>query len=69
MFLYYFVNILAVPDERPGLGIEVDMEQIEKAHRLYRKMGPGARDDARTMQYLVPGWKFDYKRPCLVAGY
>ncbi len=26
----------------------------------------GARDDAVAMQYLVPGWTFDRKRPCLV---
>jgi len=26
----------------------------------------GARDDATAMQFLVPGWKFDNKRPCLV---
>jgi glucarate dehydratase len=26
----------------------------------------GARDDAVAMQYLVPDWRFDAKRPCLV---
>ena len=26
----------------------------------------GARDDALAMQYLMPGWRFDPKRPCLV---
>jgi glucarate dehydratase len=56
---------LAVPD-RSGLGVDVDMTQIEEAHRLYQSMGVGARDDARAMQYLIPGWKFDNKRPCLV---
>ena len=56
---------LKVPD-RPGLGIEVDMEQIERAHVLYNTMGLGARDDAKAMQFLVPGWKFNPKRPCLV---
>ena len=50
----------------PGLGIEVEMQQIEKAHELYRKMSFGARDDAAAMQFLIPGWKFDPKRPCLV---
>ncbi len=50
----------------PGLGIEVDMEQIERAHALYNTMESGMRDDARAMQYLVPGWKFDPKGPCLV---
>jgi glucarate dehydratase len=56
---------IALPD-RPGLGIEPDMGRIEEAHRLYQKMGLGARDDAKVMQYLLPGWKFDNKRPCLV---
>jgi len=51
---------------RPGLGIELDMDAVEKAHRLYLEHGLGARDDASAMQYLVPGWKFDNKRPCLV---
>ncbi|NDL68796.1 glucarate dehydratase [Anaerotalea alkaliphila] len=58
-------GLLRIPD-RPGLGIEIDMEQLEKAHELYMKEGLGARDDAMGMQYLVPGWKFDNKRPCLV---
>ncbi len=53
--------------ERPGLGIDLDMECIEQAHGLYRKLGLGARDDQGPMQYLVPGWTFDPKRPCLVA--
>jgi glucarate dehydratase len=58
-------GLVAVPD-KPGLGVEVDMEQIEKAHKLYLEHGLGARDDAMTMQYLIPGWGFDNKRPCLV---
>lgn len=57
---------LKVP-EQPGLGIEVDIEQIERAHALYNTMESGARDDAMAMQFLVPGWKFNPKRPCLVA--
>jgi glucarate dehydratase len=56
---------LTVPD-KPGLGIEVDMDQIERAHQLYKAKALGARDDAKTMQYLIPGWKFDNKRPCMV---
>lgn len=56
---------VAVPD-KPGLGIEVDREQIEKAHQLYLEHCLGARNDAIAMQYLIPGWKFDPKRPCLV---
>lgn len=51
---------------RPGLGIEIDMSELEKAHQAYRNMGLGARDDAVAMQFLIPGWTFDNKRPCLV---
>lgn len=58
-------GLVAVPD-KPGLGVEIDMEQIEKAHQLYKEKGLGARDDVMGMQYLIPGWKFDNKRPCLV---
>jgi glucarate dehydratase len=57
---------IAVP-RRPGLGIDVDLKQIERAHALYNTMESGARDDARGMQCLVPGWTFNPKRPCLVA--
>ncbi|MCU1322485.1 MAG: glucarate dehydratase [Acidobacteriaceae bacterium] len=56
---------IAVPD-RPGLGVEIDMLQLEKANALYLKEGLGQRDDSITMQFLIPGWKFDAKRPCLV---
>ncbi len=56
---------IAVP-ETPGLGVELDMAEVEKANVLYQTMGLGARDDAQAMQYLIPGWKFDNKRPCLV---
>ena len=52
--------------DRPGLGVEIDMAEVERAHQLYRAHGLGARDDATAMQFLVPGWKFDSKRPCLV---
>jgi glucarate dehydratase len=58
-------GMISVP-ERPGLGIEIDMDQIEKANKLYMEKGLGARNDAMAMQYLIPGWKYDNKRPCLV---
>jgi glucarate dehydratase len=51
---------------KPGLGIELDMDAIEQAHALYQQHGLGARDDGVAMQYLIPNWKFDNKRPCLV---
>jgi glucarate dehydratase len=60
-------GLLAVPG-KPGLGIELDMAHVEQANDLYRKLGAGARDDAAAMQYLIPGWKFDPKRPCLVRN-
>jgi glucarate dehydratase-related protein len=53
---------IKVPD-RPGLGIELDMAQVMKAHELHKKLPSGARNDAAAMQYLIPGWKFDRKRP------
>jgi glucarate dehydratase len=52
--------------KKPGLGIQLDMAEVDKAHQLYLQHGLGARDDAVAMQYLVPNWRFDPKRPCLV---
>jgi glucarate dehydratase len=51
---------------KPGLGIEIDLDELDKAHQAYKNMGLGARDDAAAMQFLVPNWTFDNKRPCLV---
>jgi glucarate dehydratase len=51
---------------KPGLGVELDFEALEKAHQVYLGMGLGARDDAVAMQFLIPGWSFDHKKPCLV---
>ncbi len=56
---------LQVPD-LPGLGVEIDMENIQKAHELYLSMGLAGRDDSVAIQYLVPGWEFDNKRPCMI---
>ncbi len=56
---------ITLPDA-PGLGIEPDMQRIEAANRVYQENCLGARDDASGMQYLIPGWKFDPKRPALV---
>lgn len=52
--------------KKGGLGIEVDREQVMKAHQLYMENCLGARDDSIGMQFLVPDWKFDNKKPCLV---
>ncbi|MFY9510692.1 MAG: glucarate dehydratase [Rubrivivax sp.] len=51
---------------KPGLGVELDMVEVEKAHQLYLQHGLGARDDAVAMQYLIPNWTFNPKRPAMV---
>jgi glucarate dehydratase len=56
---------IAVPTTG-GLGVELDRDRLAEAHALYVEHGLGARDDAAAMQFLVPGWQFDPKRPCLV---
>lgn len=56
---------LEVP-KGPGLGVEIDMEKVEEANRLYRLLPGHDRDDAAAMQYLIPGWKFDPQMPALV---
>ena len=55
-------GLVQVP-KKPGLGVELDMAEVEKAHQLYKQHGLGSRDDATAMQYLIPNWKFDPKRP------
>lgn len=52
--------------ERPGLGIDLDEQALLDAHRAYQRLTHAGRDDAAAMQYLIPGWRFDSKRPCLV---
>ena len=58
-------GLVQVP-KKPGLGIELDRDALMQANETYRNMGLGARDDAVAMQYLVSGWSFDNKKPCLV---
>ncbi|WP_428374368.1 enolase C-terminal domain-like protein [Lichenicoccus sp.] len=55
---------IAVP-AAPGLGIELDMAKVDAANRLYRSLPGGNRDDAIAMQHLIPGWRFDRRRPAL----
>jgi glucarate dehydratase len=49
----------------PGLGIEPDMDRIEAAHELYKKVASTARDDAMAMRYLVPEWTYYPNKPSL----
>lgn len=58
-------GLLTVP-KKPGLGIEIDIEQVEQAHAVYNRLPAGARNDAMAMQYLIPDWKFDPKKASLV---
>jgi glucarate dehydratase len=45
------------------------MERILAAHEAYKAHcetgNQGGRDDSAAMQFLIPGWKFDPKRPCM----
>ena len=52
--------------ERPGLGIEIDLTEIEAAHTLYKTVGLSGRDDATAMRYLIPNWTFNPKHPCML---
>jgi glucarate dehydratase len=56
---------IRVPDA-PGLGVTVDPDRLAQAHALYQAKGLDRRDDSIGMQFLIPGWQFDNKRPSLV---
>lgn len=58
-------GLVEVP-KKPGLGVEIDMTQVEKANALYNKLSQGARDDAMAMQYLIPGWTYNPKCASMV---
>ena len=58
-------GLVEVP-QQPGLGVQLDRVELERAHQLYLTHGLGARDDSMAMQCLIPNWVFDPKRPCLV---
>ena len=55
-------GLVQVP-KKPGLGVELDMVEVDKAHQLYKQHGLGSRDDAVAMQSLIPNWSFNPKRP------
>ncbi|MCX4852612.1 glucarate dehydratase [Streptomyces canus] len=56
---------VAVPDT-PGLGVRLDPDRLRAAQELHEEVASTGRDDSAGMQYLVKGWTFDAKRPCLV---
>jgi glucarate dehydratase len=49
-----------------GLGIRIDRSALDAAHQRYLQHGLGSRDDAQAMQFLIPNWAFNNKRPCLI---
>ncbi|MBS4455714.1 enolase C-terminal domain-like protein [Tuanshanicoccus lijuaniae] len=59
-------GMIKIAKDSVGLGIEPDLEAIKKAHQLYIDKNLGARNDAEAMQYLIPNWEFDNKKPSLV---
>ena len=52
--------------DKPGLGIEINMEKLLKANELYNNIPNHDRDDTLAMQYFIKDWKFDSSRPCFV---
>lgn len=59
---------IAVDPDVPGLGVEIDHDRLSAAHELYldKVHGGGARDDSVGMQFLIPGWTFDPRRPAFL---
>jgi glucarate dehydratase len=47
-------GLVALP-QKPGLGVELDMDQLTKANALYQQHGLGARDDAAGDAVPDPG--------------
>ncbi len=60
-------GLVEVP-QQGGLGVELDLDALARAHELYKTKGLGARDDAMAMQFLSPNWTFDNKKPCMVRN-
>ncbi len=56
---------IILPDG-PGLGVHLNRQRVEEANRLYYSLPSHDRNDAEYMQYLIPGWTYDSKKPCLV---
>ncbi len=50
-----------VPD-KPGLGVTLDHEALERLHKQYLSVGLTHRDDEKEMQKIEPGWKVQIPR-------
>jgi glucarate dehydratase len=47
---------MKVPDG-PGLGVQLNRDNLARAHEVYRKCGMKERDDAATMRLVEPEWE------------
>ena len=54
-----------IPD-KPGLGLEVDRKRLDAAKELYERIAPIYLSEEANMQYLLPGWRYSARKPCLV---
>lgn len=52
---------VAVPTE-PGLGVELDREELARLHQNYLKCGLTKRDDLVEMRKVIPDWEFKLVR-------
>ena len=53
-------------EEFRGFHREKGLKDKRNLNELYSKLAYSDRNDAISMQYLIPNWKFDSKKPCMV---
>jgi glucarate dehydratase len=44
-------------NKTPGLGLEIDQDQLGKLHEQFLSCGIRSRDDVKQMQRYKPDWK------------
>ncbi|MEM1134467.1 MAG: enolase C-terminal domain-like protein, partial [Bacteroidota bacterium] len=54
-------GLAEIPD-KPGLGVELDREQLHKLHQNYLTCGLKERNDEVEMQKINPDWQFQLQR-------
>ena len=54
-------RLVEVP-KKLGLGVQLDMAEVQKVHQLYKQHGLDLRDDAVVIQNLIPDWSLNRKR-------
>lgn len=53
-----FVNSCVQIPDKPGLGVELDYDQLARGRERYEKLDYRKRDDeARTRKHVDPNWK------------